>query len=59
MISSASSSAVRSHPPCGADRSWHAIAEHLDELGKVIDAGGTIEQTLTAVAAYVDPHLAR
>jgi len=43
----------------GADRSWHAIAEHLDDLGTVIDARGTIEQTLTAVAVYIDPHLAR
>lgn len=43
----------------GADPSWHAIAEHLDELGTVIDARGTIEQTLSAVTAHVDPHLAR
>jgi predicted kinase len=43
----------------GADPSWQAIAKHLDELGAVVDAGGTIEQTLTAVAAHVDPHLAR
>jgi predicted kinase len=43
----------------GADRSWHVIADHLDELGAVIDACGTIEQTLAAVAAYIDPHLAR
>jgi hypothetical protein len=43
----------------GADPSWHAIAEHLDELGTVIDARGTIEQTLSAAMAHVDPHLAR
>jgi hypothetical protein len=43
----------------GADRSWHAIAQHLDELGAVIDAGGTIDQTLTAVAVHIDDHLAR
>lgn len=39
-----------------AARSWHAIAEHLDELGAVIDAHGTIEQTLTHVADHIDQH---
>ena len=50
--------ARRGRPHGGADRSWHAIAEHLDDLGTVIDARGTIEQTVTAVAAHVVPHLA-
>ncbi len=40
-----------------ATRSWKAIEDHLDELGAVIDARGTIEQTLTAVADHVDRHL--
>lgn len=37
-----------------ATRSWHAIAGHLDELGAIVDAQGTIEQTLTATANHID-----
>jgi predicted kinase len=37
-------------------RSWHAIAAHLDDLGAVVDAQGTIEQTLARVSDHIDQH---
>jgi predicted kinase len=39
-----------------ATRSWHALAGHLDELGAVIDARGTIEQTLAATVDHIEQH---
>jgi predicted kinase len=40
----------------GASRSWHALAAHLDELGVVVDARGTIEQTLAATVGHIERH---
>lgn len=37
-----------------AESSWHAIAPHLDDLGTVIDATGTVEQTLAAIDDMID-----
>ena len=49
--------AERPGPPLSADsaeRSWNAMAAQLDQLGAVIDASGTIEQTLAAINDEID-----
>jgi hypothetical protein len=38
----------------GAERSWRAIAEQLDHLGILVDASGTIEETLTLIDEELD-----
>jgi hypothetical protein len=37
-----------------AERSWRAIAEQLDHLGIVIDATGTVEETLALIDQALD-----
>jgi predicted kinase len=50
----------RSAQPHGSSAgSWHAIAAHGDALGAVIDAQGTIEETLARVAEHIDSHSSR
>jgi ribose 1,5-bisphosphokinase PhnN len=37
-----------------AERSWRAIAEQLDHLGVVVDASGTVEETLALIDEQLD-----
>jgi hypothetical protein len=42
-----------------AERSWGAIAVQLDHLGVVVDASGTLEQTLASIDKEIDRVIGR